>query len=186
MNDLVLKLLKIIDIEVKTKDDCIGKTINFSTLRKTEIVEKYYNLIPEIKSEYKSNMLTCLHDNSLVKQKNPAVNMLRQLLKCNGLKLEPKILFKGYNKTTGKKLVERYYIISELKSCGNGNDHGNDNGNDHGNDHGNENGNDHGNGNSNDHGNGNGNDNGNDHEHDIQKFSNNESLVNQLQQPCIV
>ena len=54
--------------------------------------------------------------NSLNKQKFPAVNMLRQICKCNGLKVYPFIVSKGYDKTNGRKIIERYYKIKYITS----------------------------------------------------------------------
>ena len=59
-------------------------------------------------------MLNCLHKNSLEKQKFPAVNMLRQTLKCNNIKMNPLVVCKGYDKTSGKKIVERSYIFKQI------------------------------------------------------------------------
>jgi len=41
--------------------------------------------------------------------------MVRQLLKCNILKLEPFLVSNGYNKATGKKLYNRFYKIRALQ-----------------------------------------------------------------------
>ena len=55
-------------------------------------------------SDYSSEYLNCLHDNSIYKQKFPAINLIRQILKCNYLKLTPKIISNGYEKLSGKKV----------------------------------------------------------------------------------
>ena len=52
--------------------------------------------------------------NSLEKQKQPGVCMLRQILKANNFKMIPKIYNLGYNKTNGKKLVKRTYYINKI------------------------------------------------------------------------
>ena len=46
------------------------------------------------------------HKNSLEKQKFPTINMIRQILKCNELKLQPYIVCKGYDKITKEKILE--------------------------------------------------------------------------------
>ena len=76
--------------------------------------EKMYDMIPKLKKKYKSHTLTCLHNNSLDKQKFPTINMIRQILKCNKLKLTPQFLCKGYNKINNQKIIERYYIIKKI------------------------------------------------------------------------
>ena len=60
-------------------------------------------------------MLNCLHKNSLSKQRYPAVNMLRQILKCNNIKLKPFNVCQGYNKSTGNKIVKRFYKIMTME-----------------------------------------------------------------------
>jgi len=112
--DLLKELLKPININVNKIEQSVGTIIKYETLRTPEIIEKYNQIIPKLKEIYKSSSLNCLHTNKESKQKFPAVNTLRQILKCNNLLLQPKILCKGYNKTTGKKIIERYYIINKM------------------------------------------------------------------------
>ena len=113
--ELLFELLKIIDIDISKKEDLINIVIDQNSLKQQHIIEKYYKLIPELKKKYNSEMLTCLHKNSLKKQKFPAVNTLRQILKCNKLKLKPYVVSNGYDKSIGKKLVERKYVINYLE-----------------------------------------------------------------------
>ena len=70
-------------------------------------------VINELKDKYKSNMLTCLHKNSIEKQKFPALNMIRQICKCNNIKVYPVVISKGYDKASGKKIIERYICRGE-------------------------------------------------------------------------
>ena len=42
--------------------------------------------------------------------------MVRQILKCNNLKLKPMLICRGYNKSTGKKIIERYYQIHDISN----------------------------------------------------------------------
>ena len=70
--------------------------------------------IDKLKKKYNSHKLTCLHKNSLDKQQFPSINLIRQILKCNKLKLKPKIICKGYCKITNKKIFERNFIIVQL------------------------------------------------------------------------
>ena len=44
-----------------------------------------------------------------INKKNLGINILRQILKCNYLKMTPKVVSHGYDKTTGKKLVENIF-----------------------------------------------------------------------------
>jgi len=110
-NDLLKELLNIINVN---SDNMFLIKISHEDLKKPEIISQYVSLIPKLKKEYKSHTLTCLHKNSLDKQKFPAINMLRQILKCNNLKLKPKIIIKGYNTITKTKIIDRYFIIEKL------------------------------------------------------------------------
>ena len=88
--------------------------IDQEELKDSEIIVKFRKLIPKFKKFYNSNMLNCLHKNSGDKQKFPAVNMLRQILKCNNLKLTPFVVSNGYDRTNGRKKVIRKYKIEYL------------------------------------------------------------------------
>lgn len=71
--------------------------------------------IPTLKEKYSSHSLTCLQSNAEEKQQYPNLNLLRQILKCNGFKLKSVVRSGGYNKTTGKKITFREYQIQWLK-----------------------------------------------------------------------
>ena len=111
----IQKLFKILKLEINSINELYNIRIYHKTLQDPNLVGYFYNLIPNLKENYYSNKLTCLHKNSLDKQKFPGINLLRQILKCNNLKLSPRVLCKGYNPHNGKKLVERYFIIEDLQ-----------------------------------------------------------------------
>ena len=113
--ELLFGLLKIINVNVNNIDELIDLSIEQQLLRNPAIIEKYYKFMPSLKKEYNSEMLTCLHKNSLNKQRFPAINTIRQILKCNNLRLKPYTVSKGYEKSTGKKIVERFYVIKYLE-----------------------------------------------------------------------
>lgn len=127
--DLILKILSIVNINVENLEELDGLIIKQELLKQPDLISKFNENVPELKIFYNSSKLTCLHKNNSDKQKFPAVNMVRQLLKCNNLKLEPFLVSNGYNKATGKKLYNRFYkirliqiekksIISEDIICG--------------------------------------------------------------------
>jgi hypothetical protein len=119
---LLVELFDAIDIKIKTREDLLNIILRQDTLKDRNLIEELYRKAPNLKSFYNSSKLTCLHKNSLDKQKFPAVNMYRQLLKCNNLKMEPYVVSKGYNKYSGKKIVERFYRIKELSEKDSEND----------------------------------------------------------------
>ena len=105
------KIFRILGHKINDKEQLLDIELEHTFLRRKEIVEKLHKLIPKLKKYYESNKLTCLHINSLEKQKFPAINLIRQILKCNGFKLEPYVICKGYCKITKTKLVDRYFRI---------------------------------------------------------------------------
>jgi hypothetical protein len=119
MKDLNFKLIKeifsIIKYDIYSYEDLNNLSLSNSYLRNKEFNEKIVDMIPKLKKKYKSHNLTCLHKNSLDKQKFPTINMIRQILKCNDLKLYPYTVCKGYDKITKQKILERYFIIKEIE-----------------------------------------------------------------------
>ena len=108
-NDIILSLLKIINIDIDSLDKLNNCNIERDLLMDEDVIEQYYKFIPKLKEFYNSDELTCLHKNSLQKQKFPAINMLRQILKASGFLLKPKVVCLGY---VGKdKITKRYFII---------------------------------------------------------------------------
>ena len=108
-NDILFSLLKIINIDIDSLDKLNNCNIERDLLMDDDVIEQYYKFIPKLKEFYNSDELTCLHKNSLQKQKFPAINMLRQILKASGFLLKPKVVCLGY---VGKdKITKRYFII---------------------------------------------------------------------------
>lgn len=118
---LIIELFKILKKDIaKDVNKNIDKRmlcniiLDQEELKDTTIIVQFRKLIPKFKKFYNSNMLNCLHKNSGDKQKFPAVNMLRQILKCNNLKLTPFVVSNGYDRTNGRKKVIRKYKIEYL------------------------------------------------------------------------
>jgi len=95
-------------------DSLVGKLLPRDPFLGMTNAKKLDDYIPRLKSYLKSSALTSLHGNSKDKQKNPALNMFRQTLRCLTRKLTPVIISNGYCKHTGKKQYKRYYRV-ELK-----------------------------------------------------------------------
>lgn len=110
---LLLEMFTLLKYEVDSMADLYNLTIQRDTLLQKNNKEKIMDLIPQLKLVYKSSYLNCLHDNSIYKQKFPAINLVRQVLKCHHLALTPKIVSNGYEKVTGKKRVNRIFIIQK-------------------------------------------------------------------------
>lgn len=112
--DLIKEIFSIINYKIECKEELFDLLISQIYLRSDEFKYKLNTLIPKLKKKYNSHKLTCLHKNSLDKQQFPSINLIRQILKCNKLKLKPKIICKGYCKITNKKIFERNFIIVQL------------------------------------------------------------------------
>jgi hypothetical protein len=117
--DLLKDIFSALEIKVDERTDISNIILRQDTLKSNTLITDLNNKVPNLKSYYNSSKLTCLHKNSLDKQKFPAVNMFRQILKCNSFKMEPYVISKGYDKFSGKKLVERYYRIRDIFSLDN-------------------------------------------------------------------
>ena len=114
---LLLDIFALLGYEFfKTREDFIDISLSYESLREPKLIDTLYQQIPKLKTFYKSSKLTCLHKNSTSNQKFPGVNMVRQILKCNNLKLKPMLICRGYNKVTGKKIIERYYQIQDISN----------------------------------------------------------------------
>ncbi len=112
--DILKELFKIFKIEINNEEDILNIIIDGDTFKNPKIINNLHSLIPKLKENYKSTALTCLHKNSLDKQKFPAINLIRQILKCNNYKLYGYYISMGYNKQNGKKLLKRVYKITNL------------------------------------------------------------------------
>ena len=107
----LLAVLEIINIS--SIDDISNIKIKIETLHNQNTLDKFRELIPVLKKIYSSDKLTCLHANSRIKQKNPGVNFLRQILKANGFDLKSKSIYKGFHYEQKKHY--RFYYIVKLK-----------------------------------------------------------------------
>ena len=112
--DLLKDIFSALEINISERNDISNLILKQDTLKSKTLITDLNEKVPNLKSYYNSSKLTCLHKNSLDKQKFPAVNMLRQILKCNSFKMEPYVISKGYDKFSGKKLVERYYRMRDI------------------------------------------------------------------------
>ena len=82
------KVFKILNYDVEKIADLVSITLQRELLKGKQVTEKILKLVPELRKVYNSSYLTCLHDNSIFKQKNPVINLVRQLLKCNYLLID--------------------------------------------------------------------------------------------------
>ena len=113
--DALKKMIKFLGIEFNELDELIGLEIDREEFLTPQIIE-YYQTCKDLlrQTGYTSGKLTSLHENNICKQRFPAVNMIRQVLRCNGLWLKPRAISNGYNKSSGQKNIKRSYVIVKL------------------------------------------------------------------------
>jgi hypothetical protein len=112
--ELMLELFRLIGYRVYEQNDLLDIMIMRDKLLEKTTNKILLDKVPELKKVYNTGYLSCLHDNSIYKQKWPAINLLRQILKCNFYHLTPKILSNGYDKLSGKKQVTRVFVIEKI------------------------------------------------------------------------
>ena len=117
MDEVLKVLLDILGIKVANEKEILNIEIEQEHLKNMDMVMIYATMKNFIKKkQYKSDYLNCLHDNSLKKQKFPAVNMLRQIMRCNGYHLDPYVVCNGYEGKGGKKIRIRYYRVRKIET----------------------------------------------------------------------
>lgn len=117
-DDLIIKFLKIFNININNFDELNGLVI-----QRDDLIDIYGNinnkyeqiklLIPELKKYFSSTKLNSLHKNASDNQKWPVLNILRQILKTKNFILVPKRIANGYTKS-GQKLYRRIFTISKI------------------------------------------------------------------------
>ena len=80
---LLLDIFEALELKVSNRSEICEIILKQDMLKSKTLIDQLYRRVPHLKNFYNSSKLTCLHKNSLDKQKFPAVNMFRQLLKCN-------------------------------------------------------------------------------------------------------
>lgn len=113
MDIIIINIFDILNIKVTTLQELKGQLIE----RNVFLDEKKYEIIlPEIqklKQYLSSSSMTALQQTAQIKQKQPLLNIVRQLLKLYFLKLTPKRKADGYEKN-GKKKYKRFYLIESI------------------------------------------------------------------------
>lgn len=112
---LLIKIFKFFDINIVEINDLLGVPMERDILLTKEAITFLKSLQDSMKEVgYRSGVMSALFKNNITKQKWPALNAIRQILKCNSLKLKPISKSNGYDKSTGKKIRIRSFIITKL------------------------------------------------------------------------
>lgn len=92
-----------------------GMTLPRDTLLSASIYEKVKKDIVKLKELYSSGSLTSLQKNAQTSQKWPLLNLVRQILKSNEYKMDPRRKSNGYT-PEGKKKYIRSFVIKKIKT----------------------------------------------------------------------
>jgi len=114
ISEEVTNIFKILDMDIKTEQDLFSALVPRDLLLRVDVEQELTLLISSLKGKYKTSKLNCLHKNRDDKQKFPGINLVRQILRCNGYHLKPVIFSRGYCKYSGKKIVDRNFKIVRL------------------------------------------------------------------------
>ena len=114
MEAIILNIFKIININISEIHELKGQYID----RDIFLDEKKYKaVLPEIqklKQYLSSSSLTALQETAQTKQKQPLLNIVRQILRIYFMKMTPKRKADGYEKN-GKKKYKRFYYIEPIE-----------------------------------------------------------------------
>ena len=115
ISEEITTIFKVLDMDVKTEKDLFSVLVSRDLLLRVDIEQELTLLIETLKGKYKSSKLNCLHKNRDDKQKFPGINLVRQILRCNGYHLKPVKFSRGYCKHSGKKIVDRNFKVVRLE-----------------------------------------------------------------------
>lgn len=76
--------------------------------------EQIKTTLPSLKKHFSSSYLTALQSTATSKQKNPLLNLIRQLIRSCNYKLTPKRINDGYT-LTGEKKYKRMFVIEKMR-----------------------------------------------------------------------
>ena len=108
---IIIHFLNICGLNCNNFETLDGLQIERDKLLNIERYNAVKDNIHLLKSFFSSSNLTCLHETASLKQQWPLLNLVRQVLKECGFKLNPKRVSDGKTKD-GKKKYKRIFIIS--------------------------------------------------------------------------
>ena len=115
MEAIIVDIFKIININISEVHELKGQYIDRDMFMDGK---KYEAVLPEIqklKQYLSSSSLTALQETAQTKQKQPLLNIVRQILRIYFLKMTPKRKADGYEKN-GKKRYKRFYYIEQMEA----------------------------------------------------------------------
>ena len=113
---LLCTFFSLVHIPIQSLDELYSKVIPREKFLQDSVMDTIQTYMPILKDYYHSSKLTCLHKNSMQKQKFPVLNLFRQLLKCHGILMKSKVFATGYTFANGKKEWSRNYIFIKISA----------------------------------------------------------------------
>ena len=126
MNEESKLVFKLIGFKVEELKDLHGITIPREVLLADNKYEEVKKLIPDLKQNYSSSLMTSLHKNADKTQRWPLLNLVRQILNTYRYKMEPIRKSDGYT-LEGVKKYKRYFEIKKQHFITNDNNDNHDN-----------------------------------------------------------
>jgi len=105
-------LLKNVGLEFETIDELNGLLITRDILLSDNKYDETKKLIPELKKNYSSSLMTSLQKTAEKSQKWPLLNLVRQILNIYNYKMEPVRKADGYT-LDGIKKYKRFFLIKK-------------------------------------------------------------------------
>ena len=105
-------ILKNVGIEFENLSDLNGLFIPRDLLLSDNKYDEIKKLIPELKKNYSSSLMTSLQKTAEQSQKWPLLNLVRQILNIYNYKMEPVRKADGYT-LDGIKKYKRFFLIKK-------------------------------------------------------------------------
>jgi len=111
--NLFMPFFSDVGLDITEINDLDGYIIYREQLLDLKIYEDCIKHIPIFRKIFSSSSMTSLQGNAVYNQRNPLINLLRQVLKCLQYDLIPKRVCDGYT-LDKKKKFKRIFIISKV------------------------------------------------------------------------
>lgn len=112
MNEESKLIFKLIGLQIEELKDLHGVSIPREVLLSDNKYDEVKKLIPDLKQNYSSSLMTSLHKNADKTQRWPLLNLVRQILNTYRYKMEPIRKSDGYT-LEGVKKYKRYFEIKK-------------------------------------------------------------------------